>query len=110
MTYFDKNIDIIGGLFLILFAILMFVFPPKFGNVYYGVTTKWTLKNEAIWATGQRLFGISIMIIGLLFFVLGNFKLHEDIPSFSMVILLIGLWGLSKYIVHKILDKKYPAG
>src|SRR5258706_9429059 len=108
MTYFDKNIDIIGGLFLILFAILMLVFPPKFGNVYYGVTTKWTLKNENIWATGQTLFAISIAAIGLLFFAIGNFKLHETIPSFSMLILLIGLWGLSKYIVHKILEKKYP--
>ena len=110
MTYFDKNIDVIGGLFLILFAILILAFPPKFGNVYYGVTTKWTLKNETIWATGQRLFAISIIIIGLLFFVIGNLKLHEDIPSSLMVILLIGLWGLSKYIVHNILEKKYPAG
>jgi uncharacterized membrane protein len=110
MTYLDKNIDLLGGLFLIFFAILILVFPPKFGNIFYGVTTKWTLKNETIWATGQKLFAISMIIIGLLFFAIGNFKQDEDIPSFSMVILLIGLWGLSKYIVHKILEKKYPAG
>ena len=105
MTFFYQNIDILIGLTLILYAIITFVFPPKFGNVFYGVTTKLTLKNETIWAAGQKLFAISIFIIGLVFLLIGALKLRTDIPSF---LLLIVLWGLSKYFVHKILEKKYP--
>ena len=108
MAFFQQNINILVALFLALTGICTFVFPPKFGNVYYGITTKWTLKNETIWAAGQKLFALSIIIIGLIFFVIGNFKLREEVPSFSMVILLIALWSLSKYFVHKILKKKYP--
>ena len=108
MSYFYQNIDILIGIFLILIATCTFIFPPKFGNVFYGVTTKWTLKNETVWAAGQKLFAISIIIIGLIFFVIGKLNLREDVPSFSMVLLLIGLWSLSKYFVHKILERKYP--
>lgn len=107
MTFFHQNIDILIGLFLLLIAICTFVFPPKFGNVFYGVTTKWTLKNETIWAAGQKLFAISIFIIGLVFLLIGTLKLRTDIPSFSMVLLIVGLWSLSKYFVHKILERKY---
>ncbi len=108
MTFFHQNIDILIGAFLLLISICTFVFPPKFGNVFYGVTTKWMLKNETIWAAGQKLFAISILIIGLVFLVIGILKLRTDIPSFAMVLLLIVLWSLSKYFVHKILERKYP--
>ena len=108
MAFFQQNIDILAGLFLVLTGMCTFMVPPKFGNVFYGVTTKWTIKNETVWAAGQKLFAISIMIIGLIFFVIGNFKLREEIPSFSMVLLVIVLWSLSKYFVHKILERKYP--
>ncbi len=107
MTFFHQHIDILVGTFLILCSLCIFIFPPKFGNEFYGVTTKWTLKNKTVWAEGQKLFAISIIIIGLIFFAIGNLKIREDIPSFSMVILFIGLWSLSKLIVHKILKIKY---
>jgi uncharacterized membrane protein len=107
MTYFQQNIDILVGLLFILIAISILIFPPRFGNSFYGITTKWTIKNETVWLAGQKLFAISMIIIGLIFFVIGNIKLREDIPSFSMVLLLFGLWTLSKYFVHKILERKY---
>ena len=109
MTFFHQNIDILVGVFLLLISICTFVFPPKFGNAFYGVTTKWTIKNETIWVAGQKLFAISILIIGLVFLLIGIFKLRTDIPSFLMILLLIRLWSLSKYFVHKILERKYSA-
>ena len=107
MTFFHQHLDILVGTFLILCAICVFIIPPKFGNTFYGITTKWTLKNEAIWASGQKLFAISIILIGLIFLTIGNLKIREDIPSVFKVMLLIGLWSVSKLIVHKILEKKY---
>ena len=108
MTYLQQNCNILIGIFLIIVGVYTFIFPPKFGNPFYGILTKLTLKNQTVWAAGQKLFAISIIIIGLIFFVIGSFNIREYLPSFSMVLLLIGLWSLSKYIVHKILERKYP--
>jgi len=102
------NIEIIIGIFLMLIAIWNFILPPKFGNVYYGITTKWTLKNETVWAAGQKLFATAMIIIGLIFFIVGELRLRDHILSFSSILLLIGLWSLSKHFVHKILERKYP--
>jgi uncharacterized membrane protein len=108
MTYFTLNIDSLVGLFLISIAICTIIFPPKFGNTFYGVITRWTLKNEIVWAVGHKLFAGSIIAIGLVFLVIGNSRLREAIPPFYMVLLLFGLWTLSKYFVQKILERKYP--
>ena len=108
MTNFHENIDLYVGLLLILCSVAIFVFPPKFGNVFYGITTKWTMKNGSVWAAGQRLFAISISLMGIIFMIIGSLKIREQIPAFIMVLLLIGLWNSSKYIVHKALAKRYP--
>ena len=108
MTNFHEYIDIYVGLFLILCSLSIFIFPPKFGNDFYGITTKRTLQSKTAWATGQKLFAVSIIAIGAIYIILGNLKLREEIPDFVKFVLLIGLWNLSKYIVDKTLKKKYP--
>ena len=107
MTFFHQHIDTLVGVFLILCSLSILIFPPKFGNKFYGITTKWTIKNESVWASGQKLFAISVIIIGLAFCVIGNLKIREEIPSPTMFFILVALWMASKYFVHKILQKKY---
>ena len=92
MTYFQQNCNSLIGIFLVITGICTFIFPPKYGNPFYGIITKWTLKNETVWAAAQKLFAISIIIIGLIFFVISNFNIRENLPSFSMVLLPIPLW------------------
>ena len=108
MTNFHEYIDIYVGSFLILCSLCIFIFPPKFGNDFYGITTKRTLQNKTVWAAGQKLFAVSIIAIGAIYIIMGNLKLRDEIPDFVKFILLIGLWNLSKYIVDKTLGKKYP--
>ena len=108
MTNFHEYIDIYVGLFLILCSLCIFIFPPKFGNEFYGIPTKLTVQNETVWAVGQKLFAASIIVIGVIYIIMGNLKLREEIPNFVKVILLIGLWNLAKYVVHKALKKNYP--
>lgn len=108
MLNLHDNIDRLLGLFLIVCACAVIIFPPEFGNVFYGFNTKWTMKNKAIWAEGQKLFARFIFGIGVCFSVIGSLKIREQIPSFVMVLLLVGLWNLSKYFVHNILSQKYP--
>ena len=108
MTNFHEYIDIYVGLFLILCSLCIFIFPPRFGDDFYGITTKRTIQNKTVWAAGQKLFAVSGIVIGVIYIVMGNLKLGDEIPDFVKVILLFGLWNLSKYIVDKTLDKNYP--
>lgn len=108
MLNFHNNLDRLVGLFLIVCSLAVIFFPPGFGNIFYGFSTKWTMKNEAAWAAGQKLFAISTFGIGVIFSVIGSLKIREQIPPFVMVLLLIGLWNLSKHLVHKNLSHKYP--
>ncbi len=95
------------GLTLIIYSIVILAFPPKFGNQFYGVRTNFTLKDPTIWADGQKFFAVSILAIGFIFSILGCFKIPDKIPNIAMFLLLITLWGLSRFIVHKILSKKF---
>jgi uncharacterized membrane protein len=108
MTNFHEYTDISIGLFLILCSLCIFICPPRFGNTFYGITTKRTSQNKTVWAAGQKLFAVSIIVIGVIYIIMGNLKLGDEIPDFVKFILLIGLWNLSKYIVDKTLDKNYP--
>jgi uncharacterized membrane protein len=109
MLTFHNYISLISGLIFILYSIVIILFPPGFGNSFYGVHTKWTMKNKVTWNYGQKLFAVSLIIIGLIFSIAGASKIDSDIPPYAMFVLLVILWSLSKFIVHKLLAKKYSA-
>ena len=102
-----KDFAVIIGILLILYALVILFFPPTFGSYFYGIRTKLTMKNKTIWASGQRLFGFSLIGIGFVFFIIGILKIDEKIQRFPMVIVLIGLWALAKYFVNKTLVNKF---
>ena len=96
-----QNIYFVVGVLFILIALIMIFFPPKFGNYLYGVRTKLTMKNSAIWANAQRLFAYSFLAIGIIFSTLRIFNLDEIIKPFPMVLLLICLWKLAEYFIQR---------
>ena len=102
-----KNLSVVIGLLLILFACAMIFFPPKFGSIFYGVRTKWTMKSKTLWVTGQRLFAYSILTIGLVISIIGFLHIDELIKPFPMVLIVIGLSTTAKYFVHKALENKF---
>ncbi len=102
-----KNIYFFIGLFFILIAIVMIFFPPKFGNFLYGVRTKVTMRNNIIWAKGQKLFAFSFLAIGIIFSTLSIFNLDEIIKPFPMVLLLICLWKFAEFFIHKFLVRYF---
>jgi uncharacterized membrane protein len=107
MASFQWNTDVYVGLFLIFCTLALLLFPPKFGNGYYGITTKWTMKNEATWAFGHKLFAVSSLFIGLFCLTLGSLKIHEDIPPIAMVFMIFALWNIFKFFINMIMAKKF---
>ena len=102
-----KDLSVIIGIVIILYAVAILFFPPKFGSHFYGIRTKLTMRNKKVWAAGQRLFAFSLIGIGFVFSIIGVFKIDDKIRGFPMVIGLIALWVLARYFVHKILVDKF---
>jgi len=71
MPNFHEYLDHYVGVFLILCGLCVIFFPPKFGNVYYDFVTSLTVKNVELLIIGQKLFAISTIIMGVIFFTLG---------------------------------------
>lgn len=101
------NFSIIVGLLLILFSSAMIFFPPRFGSFFYGVRTRWTMKSKMGWRSGQRKFAFSIMIIGAILTAIGFLKIEQLIKPFPIALMIIGLWVIAKYFVHKNLKKNF---
>jgi len=95
------------GLMLITISSVILVFPPKIDNQFYGIRTKLTEMSATIWVDGQRLFAISGIGIGFIFSILWIFKIHNEFFNIALFGILVGLWAISKYVVHQILSKKY---
>ena len=84
------------------FAIL--IFPPRYGSSFFGLRTKVTLKNEIIWAAGQKLFAYSLLIIGLMIIL---FCILEIGIGIMPLLLFIGVRKLTEYFIDKFLLNKF---
>ena len=82
MPNFHEYLDHYVGVFLILCGLCVIFFPPKFGNVYYGFVTSLTVKNVELLIIGQKLFAISTIIMGVIFFYIRGFKNKGTNPRF----------------------------
>ena len=105
---YDWNGNTTIGLGLLLYAILIIIFPPKFGNDRFGIFTKMTMRTKEIWLHGQRLLAYSLLIIGLIFLIISLIEIENKHQYFFSILLLFTYWKLTKYIIDKILLKKYP--
>lgn len=95
------------GLAQIILGIIMFLFPPKYGNSILGLSMKTTLKSEATWKKGQQLCAIALIVIGSLY-TFSGIVIYSHILKFRSATLLISficLWSLAKTMINKKLEK-----
>jgi uncharacterized membrane protein len=107
MNYFHEYLTPVVGILIMIIAILLFIFPPEYGNSRFGIVTELTMKNADSWATGQKMFAIAIGLIGAIFFVLGFLKVQDKLPAYVMFIILVLLWRLARWTVSLLLSRKY---
>jgi uncharacterized membrane protein len=102
------NAFITIGLVLFLYGLVTLIFPPKFGNDMFGICTKMTMLNKEIWKHGQKLLAYTLMSFGLINAIIGLIRNKYQVDYWIGVLLLIAFWQLTKFIINKILTKKYP--
>ncbi len=95
------------GLALIIYGIVIVLFPPKYGDDIFGIYTKITMRTKSIWLRGQKLLAYALISMGLIYVIIGSLKDRYQIRYTFGVISLIVFWKLTKYLINKFLAKKY---
>lgn len=93
------------GIALAIYSLLLFLFPPKFGNIYLGFNTLKINSSEKVWFQGQRLMALALIFMAFFFILMGNLKSEFPIGNY-FVFYFILLWKLSKFSIEKYLISK----
>jgi hypothetical protein len=62
------------GLALIIYGVVIVLFPPKYGDDIFGIYTKITMRTKDIWLRGQKLLAHSLLSMGLIYVITGILK------------------------------------
>ncbi len=81
-----RFIFIVTGVLLICFGNLM---PKARRNAFFGLRTKWSMANDAVWQKSQRFGGISAVVCGLLLIILTVIVPYDwAVPVLSVLVFL----------------------
>jgi hypothetical protein len=62
------------GLALIIYGVVIVLFPPKYGDDIFGIYTKITMRTKDIWLRGQKLLAHSLLSMGLIYVITSILK------------------------------------
>ncbi len=102
------NLITVSGLAVIISGALYMIVPPKYNSSWYGIKTPITTKSEDAWKYGHKLFAIGFFILGAVLFLIGLTPLKKMLLKVMGALLIVVFWQLSRFIVHKMILKKYP--
>ncbi|PJR03820.1 SdpI family protein [Avrilella dinanensis] len=89
----------LSGIIFLIFGAIMYFFPPKKINGWYGYRTGGSMKNQKNWDFAQKYGAKVMMIFGLIMTVLspikGIFNTSEEVDiALGMFILIIGAFAM----------------
>jgi len=89
----------LSGMIFLIFGAIMYFFPPKKINGWYGYRTRGSMKNQKNWDFAQKYGAKVMMFFGLIMTVLspikGIFNTSEEVDiALGMFILIIGAFAM----------------
>lgn len=114
MSWASKLLEIpllMGFIFMIL-SVIMYFFPPKEINDFYGYRTKKSKKNQDTWDFSQRHSAVTMLKTGFLLMLTSVLGLFVSINENSQVVLGIALIIIAGiimiYFTEKAIKNKFP--
>jgi uncharacterized membrane protein len=96
----------------VIMSVIMYFFPPKNINDFYGYRTAKSKKNQETWDFAQRYSAITMTKAGLLLMITSFLGLFVSINENSQVVLGISLTVIAGevmiYFTEKAIKNKYP--
>jgi len=115
LNYLAERIGIVSFLVGIIFtitAIILYRFPPKKINYFYGYRTASSMKNQQVWDFSQKYSAIKMIQIGLFLIVVSFLNLIVDINQEQATFLGIALMILAciymMIMTEKAIKKNFP--
>lgn len=115
LNYLAERIGIVSFLVGIIFtvsALIIYRFPPKKINYFYGYRTTSSMKNQQVWDFAQKYSSVKMLQIGLFIFAISFLNLIVDINQFQATIIGIALLILAciymMIMTEKAIKKNFP--
>lgn len=115
LNYLAERIGIVSflvGIIFIVTALIMYRFPPKKINYFYGYRTASSMKNQQVWDFAQKYSAVKMFQIGLFIFAVSFLNLLVDINQFQATILgitlLISACIYMMIMTEKAIKKNFP--
>lgn len=100
---------LIFGPFLLIFGLIVKLYPPKKPNNFYGYRTSRSMKSQKSWkyanAYSSNIFIVSGALLCLVSFLSWHFE-EEDFVIINLIGLLLGI-GSTVYFTEKALKKNF---
>ncbi|SFB46572.1 SdpI family protein [Clostridium frigidicarnis] len=102
------------GIFLVVSGVLFKLYPPKEINRSLGYRTPFAMKNKETWNEGNRFFGSTLIITGILctivysvFHYIHKYKpnLSRGLPGLCCLIIIIGSMIFTEVHLRRMFDK-----
>ena len=94
---FERILLLIFGMFFIYIGNFM---PMLRKNSFFGLRTKWSMENDTIWKKCQLFGGVSMMILGVIYFITA-FVFPNIILMLSLLICVVVVDTVYTYIAFK---------
>ena len=115
LNYLDTRVGIISlltGIVLLIMSFIMYKFPPKKINIFYGYRTPASMQNQQTWDFAQKdsasrmfsLGGIMIITAFLNLFV----KISQGISTIIGVALMISGLFVAVFLTEKAIKRNFP--
>lgn len=98
----------ICGVVFVLMGMIMYFFPPKKINGWYGYRTGKSMENQEIWDYAQKYGAKALMILGLIYFAIDALflflflKYEWILDDFAMPILLITVFAMIVFVENRL--------
>lgn len=99
------NMTLLGGFVFIVAGFIMFKFPPKKINHFYGYRTKSSMKNQSRWDFAQRYSSKEMMKLGFVLMMTSIIGFTTNFGSLINLFLGLGLLFLTLLILSIRVEK-----
>lgn len=113
MTFILENtfqMLLFAGVVFVLLGAIMYKFPPKTINHFYGYRTTSSMKNQETWDFSQKFSSVLMIKMGAKFIALSFLKFFVTFNSEMMICTVVLLLGAGYLFVatEKAIQQKFP--
>ncbi len=115
LNYLDSRVGIISllvGIVLLILSFIMYKFPPKKINIFYGYRTPSSMQSQETWDFAQRYSTFGMFLLGIIMLIIASVnlfvKINQGISTIiGMAVMISGL-AIMIFMTERAIKKNFP--